>query len=340
MKTLFNKEMINKNFAKLMILVLVAVLYAAGLSFLVNRSADTIAVNAIEIDDKALPIAAAMSESLTDEAEEFLIDEKYPKRYATRSVDLLEDTDNLAVITDTIKKRDLIYIVEANDEYSKIMTEDGIVGYMNSEYITNSLAKIFDYEKKTMYSDGELELLDAPSDKAKVLETLEKNTEIKITGTNDLQYWKAKYNGEVVYVDKDHLMEEEEIEIIETPEVKSEVATAPQTEATEATKNTSYNGAVLSPSAGTIMGPSGKETYYNLDMSGVVSIMKGAGYDYEYWVRDDGVKMYGDYVMAACGFSVRPRGTTVETSLGTAICADTGGFAYGNPMQIDIAVNW
>lgn len=102
----------------------------------------------------------------------------------------------------------------------------------------------------------------------------------------------------------------------------------------------SYNGAILTPSAGTIMGPSGKETYYNLNMSGVISIMQGAGYNYEYWVREDGVKMYGDYVMAACGFDVRPRGTLVETSLGTAICADTGGFAEENPYQIDIAVNW
>jgi len=69
-------------------------------------------------------------------------------------------------------------------------------------------------------------------------------------------------------------------------------------------------------------------------------LMQAAGYYAEYWVRDDGVEMYGDYVMAACGFDVRPRGTIVETSLGTAICADTGTFSYTDPYQIDIAVNW
>ena len=99
----------------------------------------------------------------------------------------------------------------------------------------------------------------------------------------------------------------------------------------------------LTKQAGVFDGPSGKETYYNLNMSGVVSIMRGMGYteeEYPYWVRDDGCKMLGDYVMVAASFDIRPRGTILETSLGAAIVCDTGGFAYSNPTQIDIAVNW
>ena len=102
----------------------------------------------------------------------------------------------------------------------------------------------------------------------------------------------------------------------------------------------SWDGPVLTASAGTITGPSGKETYYNLNMSGVVSIMRSLGNTDEYWVRDDGVKMLGDYVMVAANLDVHPRGSLVETSLGMGIVCDTGSFASGNATQLDIAVSW
>lgn len=104
-----------------------------------------------------------------------------------------------------------------------------------------------------------------------------------------------------------------------------------------------WDDPVLTARAGTIQGPSGKETYYNLPMQGVVRVMRGLGFsesEYPYWVRDDGVKMFGSYVMCACNLSLRPKGTLVDTSLGTGICVDTGGFAKHNPYQIDIATNW
>ena len=108
-------------------------------------------------------------------------------------------------------------------------------------------------------------------------------------------------------------------------------------------QSTVWTGPVLTAQAGTIQGPSGKETYYNLPMHGVVRTMRGLGYDavnWHYWIRSDGVKMFGSYVMCACNLSVHPRGSLVETSLGTGICVDTGGFAKHNPTQIDIATNW
>ena len=83
-----------------------------------------------------------------------------------------------------------------------------------------------------------------------------------------------------------------------------------------------------------------KETYYNLPMDGVISIAQSQGIEGEYWVREDGVKMYGDYVIVAANLDTYPRGTTVETSLGTGIVLDTGGFAASDPNQVDIATNW
>lgn len=102
----------------------------------------------------------------------------------------------------------------------------------------------------------------------------------------------------------------------------------------------SWNGSVLTKSKGVNMGPSGKETYYNLPMAGVVSIMRSMGNHDDYWVREDGVKMLGSHVMVAANLSVHPRGSLVETSLGMGIVCDTGGFVAGNPNQLDIAVNW
>ena len=101
-----------------------------------------------------------------------------------------------------------------------------------------------------------------------------------------------------------------------------------------------YDGPVLTRSRGTISGPSGKETYYDLNMSGCINIMSSRGFHEPYWVRSDGVKMYGYYVMCAAGLSIRPKGSIVESSNGLAIVVDTGGFASRNPRQLDIAVTW
>ena len=111
---------------------------------------------------------------------------------------------------------------------------------------------------------------------------------------------------------------------------------------TEPVQTYSYqnDGSCLTPSGGVYYGPTGKETYYNFDMNGVVSNAQAQGIQGEYWIREDGVKMYGDYVIVAANLDTHPRGSTVETSLGTGIVLDTGGFAASDPNQVDIAVDW
>ena len=108
----------------------------------------------------------------------------------------------------------------------------------------------------------------------------------------------------------------------------------------EIVKAENWRGPRLNRSAGSITGPSGKETYYNLNMSGVVRNMQRRGYNAQYWVRGDGVKMYGNYVMVAANLGLRPYGTIVATSLGAGIVVDTGTFASSNRTQLDIAVAW
>lgn len=94
---------------------------------------------------------------------------------------------------------------------------------------------------------------------------------------------------------------------------------------------------------GGYMGPSGRETYYNLKMDNCVAYMRELGFDeilFPYWVRDDGAKMLGNYVMCAANWKTRPRGTLLETSLGTAIVVDTGEFVADYPNGVDLAVDW
>lgn len=98
----------------------------------------------------------------------------------------------------------------------------------------------------------------------------------------------------------------------------------------------------LTKQAGVFYGPSGKETYYNLPMGRVINYMRELGYtteEYPYWVRSDGAKMLGDYVMVAADLSVYSKGSIVPTSLGKGIVCDTGAFA-GSSVALDIAVNW
>ena len=125
-------------------------------------------------------------------------------------------------------------------------------------------------------------------------------------------------------------------ETIET-EIINDIPTTIEKENIEITYN---SDSVLTASKGVNYYNGNKETYYNLDMSGCVSIMRNMGNTDEYWVREDGCKMLGNYIMCAANLDIHPRGSLVETSLGTAIVVDTGGFADSNPNQIDIAVNW
>ena len=138
----------------------------------------------------------------------------------------------------------------------------------------------------------------------------------------------------------------------ENSEKEEEQETVVQESAPSSNSNVSYqaepaqtysyqnDGSCLTPSGGVYYGPTGKETYYNLNMSGVISNAQAQGIQGEYWVREDGVKMYGDYVIVAANLDTHPRGSTVETSLGTGIVLDTGGFAASDPNQVDIAVDW
>lgn len=103
-----------------------------------------------------------------------------------------------------------------------------------------------------------------------------------------------------------------------------------------------YSGVKLTKSAGRVQGPSGEETWYNLPMGRCIDIMRDLGYtveEYPYWVREDGCKMLGDYIMVGANTYSMPKGTIVDTTLGKGIVADHC-VAAESKQLLDIAVTW
>lgn len=96
---------------------------------------------------------------------------------------------------------------------------------------------------------------------------------------------------------------------------------------------------ILTAHAGRITNIEGRqETYYNLKMNKVVNKADNFfNLNNMYWEREDGCKMYGNYVIVATDWKLHPYGTLINTSRGLGIVLDTGSF---NGEIIDIATTW
>ena len=79
-----------------------------------------------------------------------------------------------------------------------------------------------------------------------------------------------------------------------------------------------------------------KETWCDLNPNNLAKLMKEQGFDLDFWIREDGGYMYGDYVMVAADIphmdgteqaAEYRKGDLVETSLGTGIVVDLCGMA-------------
>lgn len=205
---------------------------------------------------------------------------------------------------------------ESNNIASDIVIEQ----HGGMDHITSNLLDDFNDLKKFGFVKENGNLITDFSSEEKA-SSVNKGDKLNIIGENN-KFYKVEVDNNVFYIEKDNVVfEKDRSDIIE------EISFI-------------WTGPKLTKSKGVNQGPSGKETYYNLPMSGAIKTMRRMGNNDKYWVREDGCKMLGDYIMIAANLKVRPRGSLVETSLGTGIVCDTGGFAKRNPKQIDIAVNW
>lgn len=94
---------------------------------------------------------------------------------------------------------------------------------------------------------------------------------------------------------------------------------------------------VLTAALGRIQNGNITETWYDLPMDKVIANAQAAGIPCEYSVREDGVKMFGPWVIVAAHPSVT-RYTIVETSLGPGIVLDR--HTTGDVNLYDIATTW
>lgn len=121
--------------------------------------------------------------------------------------------------------------------------------------------------------------------------------------------------------------------------IQSVVTVQPQTQ-TEV-DGVKSNGNGLTPSKGVNFftdgqGVTHRETFYDLNMSGVMKFCGGT-----YSVRSDGVKVdQNGYILIAADLSRYPRCSVVQTSLGLAKVYDTGAFISVYPDGYDIATDW
>ena len=79
----------------------------------------------------------------------------------------------------------------------------------------------------------------------------------------------------------------------------------------------------------------GMEHYYYPSFAAIEKAAECCRCDGSLWVREDGVVMYGDYVVVA---SDEPYGTILPTSLGDGIVLDVGQFDDVN--KLDVATVW
>ena len=176
------------------------------------------------------------------------------------------------------------------------------------------------------YTTTGVRLREEPSTKAEILDTLYINTPIEYNKAKG-GWCQARVDDVIGYISSDY--------------VSSKKTELPKPNITPVANNYSWSGSKLNSRIGTVDGPSGKETYYNMPMGGVIRIMNRFGYTMaDYAVRSDGVKTLGGYVMVAADLNVHPRGSKVPTSLGMGLVCDTGTFAETNHYQLDIATAW
>lgn len=270
---------------------------------------------------QGVPVIALAEETSNDT--EIEIEESKPKDESEENSDdisynryIKTDSTVLAGVNKNLQETlyDIVSDTDSESEENEESTEED-----NQEEVKN-------YNWKTGYTNTAVRIRENPTTDSEILTVLSINKEIQFTKDDIHENWvHVKYGDVIGYMILKYISNE-----------KTKIV-----EKTNKSKQYTWSGKKLNARVGTVNGPSGRETYYNLPMSRVVSMMHSRGYNGDYWVRDDGAKMLGQYVMVAANLSIHPRGSVVPTTLGYGIVCDTGGFAHnGSGVALDVATNW
>ncbi len=264
------------------------------------------------------------------------------RTFPTYAADTLDHTDDEQVSADIDDNDSVIDFLKEKAETSRFLKHDDELPKDNVKMETIIIADDYSNTEDTKMIEQSMVITKEP------IETKNDNSDehidkiINITIEENTSEEKSK---------------EENIEQNnEEPDNKKEQSNTSDSSQSQTSTDNSSDGTTSEPhiapdikhdlyANGTTEGPSGHETYYNLSMTNVVQGMRNLGYTEEdgwtYWVRpEDGVKMFGPYVMCAAELSTRPKGTIIQTSVGEAIVCDTGDFALTDPTGVDIATSW
>ena len=137
------------------VLAMTAVLaYSSILGSLVNYSADQdLTVHAMELSKAELAQAADAlpAEEAAVETAATILDGRFPKRYLNDDTALLQSDRAMCASIGEAGKREMVYLLEKGDEFSRILTADGSTGYVRNNVMTGSLANIFDACNETKW---------------------------------------------------------------------------------------------------------------------------------------------------------------------------------------------
>lgn len=219
-----------------------------------------------------------------------------------------------------------------NDSKTSVINNDLVeVGASENEVTTDGTIEVEEenFDQTGYASTAVVHRAEATKDSDKI-QTIYQNSTIHYIKSKD-DWTKVKYNGKIGYIMTKYISDKP---------IKIETANNDSIDHQSISSN--WSGEKLTRSNGRVPSPGGgTETFYNMNMSGVIRIMRGLGYTGEYWVRSDGCKMLGNYIMVAAKIDqTHKRGRIVQTTLGMGIVCDTGGFVRSNPLGYDIATTW
>ena len=95
---------------------------------------------------------------------------------------------------------------------------------------------------------------------------------------------------------------------------------------------------ILTARLGRVVYDGHPETYYNLRMDYVCQRATDLGIQGQYSVREDGCKMFGEYIIVATNWDVHPYGSLIETSRGMGIVLDH--HTNNDKTTVDLATDW
>ncbi len=240
-------------------------------------------------------------------------------------------------VVGSLKKNDIVIILEAKGEWSKIQVSEGVEGWINNKYTTNEKAKV---------NVNKLNLREEPSIESNKIDVLKRNIELEILGhaneksTSDIWY-EVKLTDEetseekIGFVHSDHILtESEEAKLIAEANKKAEAD-----KNVEVDKTVESNQAVSNSSSSNTTKPEEKEPVKESTSSSVAGrtmTVNASAYSGDTITSTGTVPKWGTIAVDP---SVIPYGTKVYIPMfdKVFIAEDCGSAIKGN--KIDIFMN-